>query len=173
MTHKAVIVVLGSTGFLLLLLQGWQFASTVGILRWSGGGGWPSVWDHETCLEYLWRDDENALLVCWGIPALQVEWWFAARVPSARIDWGGPVPLLGTFSYSARDNRSGWRYHSLIVPSWAVLTTTLAYPTIAFICGPFRRRRRRRRGECVPCGYNLTGNVSGVCPECGIEVETP
>ena len=20
---------------------------------------------------------------------------------------------------------------------------------------------------CIPCGYNLTGNVSGVCPECG------
>ncbi len=28
-------------------------------------------------------------------------------------------------------------------------------------------RRRRERGACVKCGYNLTGNVSGVCPECG------
>ncbi len=25
-------------------------------------------------------------------------------------------------------------------------------------------------GCCKTCGYNLTGNVSGVCPECGIEV---
>ncbi|UCG15461.1 MAG: hypothetical protein JSV19_09200 [Phycisphaerales bacterium] len=23
------------------------------------------------------------------------------------------------------------------------------------------------RGHCQSCGYNLTGNVSGVCPECG------
>ena len=29
------------------------------------------------------------------------------------------------------------------------------------------RRRRRAMGLCVGCGYDLTGNVSGVCPECG------
>ena len=34
--------------------------------------------------------------------------------------------------------------------------------------GPlYRRRRRRKRGECVGCGYNLKGNVSGRCAECG------
>jgi hypothetical protein len=26
---------------------------------------------------------------------------------------------------------------------------------------------------CRECGYNLTGNVSGICPECGAEVEHP
>ena len=26
---------------------------------------------------------------------------------------------------------------------------------------------RWARGLCVGCGYDLTGNVSGVCPECG------
>ena len=26
---------------------------------------------------------------------------------------------------------------------------------------------RRRRGLCVACGYDLRGNVSGACPECG------
>ena len=32
-----------------------------------------------------------------------------------------------------------------------------------------RRRRRRLRGKrpCVHCGYELTGNTSGICPECG------
>ena len=29
------------------------------------------------------------------------------------------------------------------------------------------RRQRRAKGLCVHCGYDLTGNVSGVCPECG------
>ena len=29
------------------------------------------------------------------------------------------------------------------------------------------RRRRRALGLCPGCGYDLTGNVSGVCPECG------
>lgn len=30
-----------------------------------------------------------------------------------------------------------------------------------------RVRRRVRRGLCPICGYDLTGNTSGVCPECG------
>jgi hypothetical protein len=30
-----------------------------------------------------------------------------------------------------------------------------------------RTARRRRRGLCLHCGYDLTGNVSGRCPECG------
>ncbi|GMU22302.1 MAG: hypothetical protein AMXMBFR13_23880 [Phycisphaerae bacterium] len=29
------------------------------------------------------------------------------------------------------------------------------------------RRRRFPVGSCQACGYNLTGNVSGTCPECG------
>ena len=29
------------------------------------------------------------------------------------------------------------------------------------------QRRRRRLGLCLKCGYDLTGNESGVCPECG------
>jgi hypothetical protein len=31
-------------------------------------------------------------------------------------------------------------------------------------------RRRHPPGHCQACGYNLTGNVSGVCPECGEKV---
>src|SRR5438105_3452686 len=31
--------------------------------------------------------------------------------------------------------------------------------------------RSRREGVCVCCGYSLTGNVSGVCPECGIKIQ--
>jgi hypothetical protein len=30
--------------------------------------------------------------------------------------------------------------------------------------------RRRQPGLCRRCGYNLTGNTSGVCPECGTPV---
>jgi uncharacterized paraquat-inducible protein A len=34
----------------------------------------------------------------------------------------------------------------------------------------FRQYRgvlRQDRGLCAACGYDLTGNTSGVCPECG------
>jgi hypothetical protein len=33
-----------------------------------------------------------------------------------------------------------------------------------------RRNRRHARGLCRSCGYDLAGNVSGVCPECGRDV---
>ncbi len=29
------------------------------------------------------------------------------------------------------------------------------------------------RGHCRRCGYNLTGNVSGICPECGQPIVSP
>jgi hypothetical protein len=31
----------------------------------------------------------------------------------------------------------------------------------------FWRDRRYPRAHCQSCGYDLTGNTSGVCPECG------
>lgn len=30
----------------------------------------------------------------------------------------------------------------------------------------------RARNGCSRCGYDLTGNVSGVCPECGTPIAT-
>jgi hypothetical protein len=35
------------------------------------------------------------------------------------------------------------------------------------------RDRGVRLGDCSNCGYNLTGNVSGICPECGAAIEQP
>ena len=29
---------------------------------------------------------------------------------------------------------------------------------------------KRDSSACIGCGYNLTGNVSGVCPECGTAI---
>ena len=34
-----------------------------------------------------------------------------------------------------------------------------------------RYRREKLYRPCPSCGYNLTGNTSGVCPECGTDVE--
>ena len=35
----------------------------------------------------------------------------------------------------------------------------------------FWRINHKPKGKCAECGYNLTGNVSGVCPECGTDIE--
>lgn len=56
-------------------------------------------------------------------------------------------------------------------PLWKPVTLLVSYPATAIIRGPLRRWRRRRKGLCLKCGYDLTGNESGICPECGTEVE--
>ena len=42
----------------------------------------------------------------------------------------------------------------------------MAIPTVAL----WLRDRHPTPGHCQSCGYDLTGNVSGVCPECGQKV---
>ena len=36
----------------------------------------------------------------------------------------------------------------------------------------YERQQRRAKGFCATCGYDLKGNVSGVCPECGAPVKS-
>ena len=50
---------------------------------------------------------------------------------------------------------------------WAPAVLGLLWAMHAFIRGPWRRAARRAKRLCVWCGYNFTGNTSGVCPECG------
>ena len=37
----------------------------------------------------------------------------------------------------------------------------------ALILRPWLERNMPRR--CADCGYDLTGNITGICPECGVE----
>ena len=55
----------------------------------------------------------------------------------------------------------------LAFPRWAPVLLFSPWPIIAFVRGPFRRAARRDKGRCLKCAYNLEGNVSGVCSECG------
>lgn len=52
--------------------------------------------------------------------------------------------------------------HLVSVPIWTLLAIA-AIPTAAL----WWRNRPFPNGRCQRCGYDLTGNVSGRCPECG------
>ena len=53
-------------------------------------------------------------------------------------------------------------------PVW-IPCALLAVPTALLWYGD--RRFRIRSGHCAKCGYDLTLNVSGKCPECGVRIE--
>jgi hypothetical protein len=63
----------------------------------------------------------------------------------------------------------------LSVPLWLPMLLVLV-PTAMLWWGDigswWANRRRMPTGHCSRCGYDLTGNVSGRCPECGERLET-
>lgn len=60
-----------------------------------------------------------------------------------------------------------WRWAAVTAPIWAIVALFLTYPAVAFVLGPVRSRYRHSRNRCIRCGYDLNGNISGRCPECG------
>jgi hypothetical protein len=68
--------------------------------------------------------------------------WLWAEVPGTRIDGLAIV----------------WVALSIMPVRWLVVNELLA------------RKRGRLGKSCRSCGYNLTGNLSGTCPECGVKV---
>lgn len=56
----------------------------------------------------------------------------------------------------------------------AVIICSILYPAILFFpirLGILKFMRPEPPNECLNCSYDLTGNVSGVCPECGAAIE--
>lgn len=64
---------------------------------------------------------------------------------------------------------SHWSF-SASLPLWMPLALLGAYPLFVLWRDGRTARQRRERGLCEKCGYDLTGNVSGVCSECGAKV---
>ncbi|OWY71266.1 hypothetical protein B7486_11770 [cyanobacterium TDX16] len=90
---------------------------------------------------------------CLGMVPLVTHWWSIA-IPNA---WVSNVQV-----------------------TWLIACCSVSMLASAFLCryAAFRGSQfwdRGKSGEplCRHCGYNLTGNVSGICPECGKAIESP
>ncbi|HET6246698.1 MAG TPA: hypothetical protein VFE47_03285 [Tepidisphaeraceae bacterium] len=55
----------------------------------------------------------------------------------------------------------------LSVPWWFLILPGCLLPSI-HLRSFLRTRKRLRENRCLACGYDLTANVSGRCPECGL-----
>jgi hypothetical protein len=104
------------------------------------------------------RDGSGLTEVALDEGNLRVSW--QPRVPY-RPRWAGQDNRLG-FRYNVYSDGSGYAW----APLWAIAAASGAVACAAGYRG-WRRQRRSGHGRCPRCGYDLTGNVSGVCPECG------
>jgi hypothetical protein len=99
---------------------------------------------------------------------------FCVSVIHGQIDFvvlfGGQFGNLGFHMVPTDDapGRLGFHYGSVAtgawvgVPLWFPLGLSLLVALVAWWS-----HRHRPQHACIKCEYDLTGNTSGVCPECG------
>jgi len=81
---------------------------------------------------------------------------------------GGAVFSFGWFHVRG-DRWPTGQLRMISAPGWLWVLATAILPAIWF-AAVVHRRRRPNPHQCDHCGYDLTGNVSGLCPECGTEL---
>jgi len=96
------------------------------------------------------------------------EWLTAKRNKPARIA-GLPTGFRWERSVSTTPTR-GAQVLIAATPIWPV-SSSLFILTLPLAWGGWPWRRKAN--TCAGCGYNLTGNISGVCPECGMKIQKP
>jgi hypothetical protein len=107
------------------------------------------------------------------LPSGTAGFFFASEAPDPDGIFA-PTPNPVTFWYrhnfaSVNIHWSWWTYVGLLVPHWLVAGVFAILPAVSLrrywhgIAG-------RTDSPCGHCGYNLTANASGVCPECGTAV---
>lgn len=124
--------------------------------QWDNAGDAPwklAIWRGKLCVAVSWYPDRPDELETWEVGYCGFL-FFQERVGSVFCS----RPDLPWAAIHAR----------LPVPALiACLWVLPAYRAVKSLRGRLDKERRRRHGRCVACGYDLTGNVSGLCSECG------
>lgn len=149
----------------LAVTAGWLLVLTLISYVWPVGGYVVrSTWrpdDADDALNFELNCDHGEL----NLHALGLADAFATEF---QIDSGGVWDLRPLFRcVSMLSTTRGDSYISLDVSAWLVIGLLLAYPLGHAVWQRRRTTLRRARGLCLTCGYNLAGNTSGRCPECG------
>jgi hypothetical protein len=106
-----------------------------------------------------------------------VSWIYGSRTPHGGFK--APPGKLFSTDYSGV-NETHWGFGlnratgakwapqgAAVFPWWSAVALFLLLPAFAAVRW---WRRLPSAGRCAKCAYDLTGNVSGVCPECGRKI---
>ena len=89
-------------------------------------------------------------------------WWDFQSLPASAYTVG-PVGSLLQAPMWVEHARGGVR--GLVVPYWSLLL-----PVVTAIVLLWFRKEPKSANSCDECGYDLRGNESGSCPECGTRI---
>lgn len=125
---------------------------------------------NEECYRSAERVQDDAPRMTFGRARLYTAAWLGVRRSSQDfplIGHGGDVYApLSNRGAVAQELSTGWfgLSYGLVAAIFAALPLARAVRSVRLV----RRRRATLRVGCCPrCSYDLTANVSGVCPECG------
>jgi len=88
-------------------------------------------------------------------------------------DWVGTIhklPLGFRYGKSPSDDPAAAFYFGVAIPVWCLVVLFSLLPCLWLWRWYFFPIRLP--GRCRRCGYNLTGNTSGMCPECGSAIKS-
>ena len=104
--------------------------------------------------------------------APEPDWlWKAESLLASAV--GSVVAGAMASSLAVAGERLRLGYFDPLTPVALFFGTCYAAPICALVglLAHARWRRHRTPGQCTRCGYDLTGNVTGICPECGLPAD--
>ena len=101
--------------------------------------------------------------------ATTVRQWLLCGLAGAEA--GGIVAICGAVVLSRCTADGVWRYALMVVVLGAAVAVGCLVGRGVRGLQVLRSRVDDSQVRCLGCGYNLTGNTSGVCPECGTRID--
>ncbi len=156
--RRLLIAVLTVCGLLILFVSVGVILFSENSFRLTSCFGGPEPWLH------MWQ---RGPLTIWASRwEMTVSWDIAPIFELSRaVYWSQNLGYAGSIRFVA------FQVATLSIPWIPTAALFLTYPLCVLVRGLLGLRRRHRCGVCTRCGYDLTGNVSGVCPECGTAIE--
>lgn len=164
----------------------WNFTSSGGVLGVTRYSRWPGP---VHSFHRVWDGDVSHLVT----PVFAIRWAGANRtewekgkfhfahgtvclllVPDGTVSYGR-LALPAIQQFAMQKFSAPFPFWTIGIPCWLAVVI-FAFLPMLLICRSatrrFRGRLRTSRGRCYKCGYNLTGNASGLCPECGSKISS-